>query len=72
VYNKGEKKYLFMKLEDKGGDETKPNIYRPLIALFDIPLGSNCADCNKNLVLPYYYGIDSKKHRCIECTEKQD
>jgi hypothetical protein len=65
MYKRDEKKFLFMKLEDNGGDQTKPNKYRSLIDLFDIPLASNCADCNKHLELPYYYGIKSKKNRCI-------
>jgi hypothetical protein len=36
MYKRDEKKFLFMKLEDNGGDQTKPNKYRSLIDLFDM------------------------------------
>lgn len=53
--------------------ESDPELYEQIVKTFEVPLGTSCSSCNKQLNrLPYYYCIGSKTHRCIECTEKQD
>lgn len=40
------------------------------IPTFTVPVGRSCYNCQKLLQPPYYYGVGSKLHRCVECTEK--
>jgi hypothetical protein len=46
--------------------------YEQIIETFEVPLGTTCATCTETLHFPYYFGIGSKKHRCIKCTEQYD
>lgn len=39
------------------------------IDLFTVPSGTTCNTCQAKLESAYYFGVGSRLHRCIECTE---